>query len=189
ESKRWQWVTLWTTLYFPYFLLHQIVCESLDNPQEGMCSGNPRSQHATEELWDPVKNLCKRMVNSPHKINCNPKMRHPDINAEVECFKLVMPLDRQDVFVELSYWARKRKGKIFYDMSSVCLYLVCNGLFHQVLLIFYGGSLTPSLCKICVYECPQPGMRAAATVIKAPEEFVIIAVWGIHKSQVALILS
>ena len=36
------WVTLWTTLYFPYFLLHQIVCESLDNPQEGMCSGNPR---------------------------------------------------------------------------------------------------------------------------------------------------
>ena len=32
-------------------------------------------QHATEELWDPVKNLCKRMVNSPHKINCNPKMR------------------------------------------------------------------------------------------------------------------
>ena len=34
-----------------------------------------QSQHATEELWDPVKNLCKRMVNSPHKINCNPKMR------------------------------------------------------------------------------------------------------------------
>ena len=34
-----------------------------------------QSQHATEELWDPVKNLCKRMVNSPHKINCDPKMR------------------------------------------------------------------------------------------------------------------
>ena len=34
-----------------------------------------QSQHATEELWDPVKNLCKCMVNSPHKINCDPKMR------------------------------------------------------------------------------------------------------------------
>ena len=32
-------------------------------------------------------------------------------------------------------------------------------------------------------------MRAAATVINAPEEFVIIAVWGTHKLQVALILS
>ena len=42
ETKGWQWVTLWTTLYFPYFLLHQIVCESLDDPLEGMCSGNPR---------------------------------------------------------------------------------------------------------------------------------------------------
>ena len=34
-----------------------------------------QSQHATEELWDPVKNLCKCRVNSSHKINCDPKMR------------------------------------------------------------------------------------------------------------------
>ena len=34
-----------------------------------------QSQHATEELWDPVKNLCKCRVNSSDKINCDPKMR------------------------------------------------------------------------------------------------------------------
>ena len=34
-----------------------------------------QSQHATEELWDPAKNLCKCMVNRPHKINCDPKMK------------------------------------------------------------------------------------------------------------------
>ena len=37
-----------------------------------MCGFSP---NMPQRNWDPVKNLCKCRVNSPHKINCDPKMR------------------------------------------------------------------------------------------------------------------
>ena len=104
-------------------------------------------------------------------------------------YELVMPFGPQDAFWRDLVTVRGGRGLedslwLFPVVTATILYSLCSdrggeanlcwrtiGYGHSSVsftkcfpLFYYTGSFTLPLCKMCVYNCPHPGIRAATTV-------------------------